>query len=257
MRPKPRCSTMSAIARCRAEAAWADDGRRAASRPKRRATRARLARSPTLRPRRSSPLAGQAAGGNSPAGLPVDPAQSETDPPMTTRPRSRSHGRKTSARGVKPSSIALGLGAFAAGAAALVAAAVALAARPKDPRTGCREASTTPRHSHRHRLPDNGPDAAPATVPPTGLEGHAAPDLAAGEDLAVTRSARARGLPPRHRRTDDARRTRGAPPRHRPLTQPGQRRRRYGAGRSAANFTKIGEGRIAELHHLVSRRSGA
>lgn len=83
-------------------------------------------------------------------------------------------------RSIGPRAVALGLGAFAAGAAALLAGAIALARRA--PAEGGAEGQHEP--APRPAVPDvdNGPTphAQPA---PTGLEGHAAPDLAADSDL--------------------------------------------------------------------------
>lgn len=68
---------------------------------------------------------------------------------------------------MKLRNVVLGLGSFAGGVAALAIGGVALATRR--PSEG--EGST-----------DNGPTPKPQPAP-TGTEGHAAPDLAAGQDL--------------------------------------------------------------------------
>lgn len=75
--------------------------------------------------------------------------------------------------------IALALGAFAAGATALAVGAVALATRRGDG-----EGGTQPNPAPRSTTPDidNSPNPH-AQQAPTGLEGHAASDLAQGQPL--------------------------------------------------------------------------
>lgn len=92
---------------------------------------------------------------------------------------------KKKAKAIGPRTIAVGLGAFAAGTAALLAGAIALARRQPDEGA---EGQHTPAPRPPVSDVDNGPT--PHTQPaPTGLEGHAAPDLAAAGDLGPTHRA--------------------------------------------------------------------
>lgn len=87
---------------------------------------------------------------------------------------------KKNTRPIGPQAILIGLGAFAAGTAALIGGAIALARR--SPGGAGAEGQHNPAPCPAVSDVDTGPtpQAQPA---PTGLEGHAAPDLAAGGDL--------------------------------------------------------------------------
>lgn len=85
--------------------------------------------------------------------------------------------------------VLLGLGAFAGGVAALAAAAVTLGRRQGGERAGeGAPGQGNPAPQPPMQETQNGPTAQ-AQPAPTGLEGHAVPDLAAGSDLGPSHRA--------------------------------------------------------------------
>ena len=93
---------------------------------------------------------------------------------------------KNKTRSIGPQAVLIGLGAFAAGTAALIGGAIALGRRQPG------NAGAEGQHEPAPRPPapdvDNGPTPH-AQQAPTGLEGHAAPDLTADTDLGPTHRA--------------------------------------------------------------------